>query len=605
MSYLPPSEQDTLRPGAQLRVEVHAGPLAGKGYPFLSNSLTIGRAPDNDIVLDDAQVSRYHAILQREGSEITIQDLDSTNGVLVNGERIFGPHVLQPTETITIGSSVFGVTGFPAPSTVSMSAQASAAEGQEDWNTYQSGYPYAPDAGQNSSNWLLWTGLILLLVLILAIAGISVILFQNRQNTASETVLPSVVISSPVAGSQFIAGQRIIVQATATDVAEGIVRLELWVGGQKQAESISPVSSGQSPFTANMEWVPQIQGDYTLEVLAFNATGVRSAPTVVNVTVLGGAGVQTDTPTPTSGPVDPGKPIGTVRTDLNVRAGPSTQYAVIGLLSAGTVVDIVGQTVDGSWWYIIYNPAPDQRGWISADFAPSDNAEGVPVVNTPTPLPTDTPTPTATSTDEPTPTSTATATPTLPASATPTATPSPTATSPSSQEPNILFSANPTEINEGQCTTFSWLVTNVKAVFFEDQGVPGENNGQPVTREECPTESKTYTLRVITLADQEVIEQEAIIVNRKPAAPTNLQVTAVTTTSITLSWQHSGANEDGFRAYDTGADDQILAEFARDATSGSVSNLTCAQTYILYLVAYNSVGRSDRSNTVEQTLACP
>ena len=132
----------------------------------------------------------------------------------------------------------------------------------------------------------------------------------------------------------------------------------------------------------------------------------------------------------------------------------------------------------------------------------------------------------------------------------------------------------------------------------------GDANGQPVTREECPKESKTYTLRVLTLTDQEVIEQEAIIVNRKPSAPTNLQVTAMTTTSVTLSWQHSGQNENGFRAYDADAE-QILAEFPKDATSGTISNLTCNRTYRLYLVAYNQVGRSDRSNTVEQALACP
>ena len=136
---LPPSEQETLQSGSQLRVEVHAGPLAGKGFPFLSNSLTIGRAPDNDIILDDVQVSRYHAVLQRQGNEVILQDLDSTNGVLVNGEQIHGPHVLQPTENITIGSSVFGVTGFPAPSTASMAAQTPSAGTQRGWSTYQSG----------------------------------------------------------------------------------------------------------------------------------------------------------------------------------------------------------------------------------------------------------------------------------------------------------------------------------------------------------------------------------------------------------------------------------------------------------------------------------
>ncbi|NIP25358.1 MAG: FHA domain-containing protein, partial [Phycisphaerae bacterium] len=194
MNYLPPSEGETLKSGSQLRLEVHAGPLAGKGFPILSDSLTFGRAPDNDVVLEDAQVSRYHAVLQRQGTEIIIQDLESTNGVLVNGERISDQHVLQPTETIAIGTSVFSVTGFPAPSTVSMSAQGPEAE----WSTYQSSPSLIPQTTQGSSNWLLWGGLLLLILLIVTITGISIFLFRSNQNAPTETALPNVVISSPV-----------------------------------------------------------------------------------------------------------------------------------------------------------------------------------------------------------------------------------------------------------------------------------------------------------------------------------------------------------------------------------------------------------------------
>jgi len=49
---------------------------------------TIGRASENDLVLDDPQVSRRHAQVRWNGTQYTISDLNSTNGVYVNGERV-------------------------------------------------------------------------------------------------------------------------------------------------------------------------------------------------------------------------------------------------------------------------------------------------------------------------------------------------------------------------------------------------------------------------------------------------------------------------------------------------------------------------------------
>ena len=56
--------------------------------PWNKNSLQIGRAPECEIVLDQPQVSRKHAVLERKENAFHIQDLDSGNGTLVNGERI-------------------------------------------------------------------------------------------------------------------------------------------------------------------------------------------------------------------------------------------------------------------------------------------------------------------------------------------------------------------------------------------------------------------------------------------------------------------------------------------------------------------------------------
>ncbi|HYN88848.1 MAG TPA: FHA domain-containing protein, partial [Ardenticatenaceae bacterium] len=48
----------------------------------------IGRWPDNDVVLPDRTVSRHHAQIRKVGTQFLLEDLESTNGTFVNGERI-------------------------------------------------------------------------------------------------------------------------------------------------------------------------------------------------------------------------------------------------------------------------------------------------------------------------------------------------------------------------------------------------------------------------------------------------------------------------------------------------------------------------------------
>jgi len=62
-----------------------SGPVT---HELTEESITLGRAPDNMIVLEDASVSGHHAQLQRSGDVYRIKDLDSTNGTRVNSENV-------------------------------------------------------------------------------------------------------------------------------------------------------------------------------------------------------------------------------------------------------------------------------------------------------------------------------------------------------------------------------------------------------------------------------------------------------------------------------------------------------------------------------------
>lgn len=63
---------------------------------------TLGRRPYNDVVIDNLAVSGEHAALQMTGSEVTLEDLNSTNGTYVNGKAA-KKQVLQDGDTIEVG----------------------------------------------------------------------------------------------------------------------------------------------------------------------------------------------------------------------------------------------------------------------------------------------------------------------------------------------------------------------------------------------------------------------------------------------------------------------------------------------------------------------
>jgi ABC-type multidrug transport system ATPase subunit len=75
-----------------------------------TRTLRIGRAPDNDVVVSDLSVSRYHAELRRAGAAYQIVDLGSHNGTYVNGQRVSAAP-LNEGDIVGIGPSTLRLTG--------------------------------------------------------------------------------------------------------------------------------------------------------------------------------------------------------------------------------------------------------------------------------------------------------------------------------------------------------------------------------------------------------------------------------------------------------------------------------------------------------------
>jgi hypothetical protein len=74
-------------------------------YP-LGRRTSIGRTSDNDIQIDTTWISRHHAVVLANAEHCVVEDLNSTNGVLVNGRRI-GRQVLHDGDMVTVGKTEF------------------------------------------------------------------------------------------------------------------------------------------------------------------------------------------------------------------------------------------------------------------------------------------------------------------------------------------------------------------------------------------------------------------------------------------------------------------------------------------------------------------
>jgi hypothetical protein len=72
----------------------------------LGRKTTVGRTPENDLQIDAKFISRNHAVILAGPNHTIIEDLNSTNGIAVNGKRVTR-HTLRDGDNVAIGKTTF------------------------------------------------------------------------------------------------------------------------------------------------------------------------------------------------------------------------------------------------------------------------------------------------------------------------------------------------------------------------------------------------------------------------------------------------------------------------------------------------------------------
>lgn len=88
------------------QLTMRSGPTPGKVYPLEKQEILLGRDLANDIAISDPEVSRRHTRFLMQEDNVIIEDLGSTNGTFLNGQRIASPQQLRAGDVITLGENI-------------------------------------------------------------------------------------------------------------------------------------------------------------------------------------------------------------------------------------------------------------------------------------------------------------------------------------------------------------------------------------------------------------------------------------------------------------------------------------------------------------------
>ncbi|MDO5494783.1 MAG: FHA domain-containing protein [bacterium] len=107
---LPPRTPERTQGRPPSRLRMTAGKLAGTSVPLGKSAIVVGRAQSCSLVLDDEYASSRHARFFPTGDAWFVEDMGSTNGTFVNGQRITEPTQIGLGHVVQIGQSSMELT---------------------------------------------------------------------------------------------------------------------------------------------------------------------------------------------------------------------------------------------------------------------------------------------------------------------------------------------------------------------------------------------------------------------------------------------------------------------------------------------------------------
>jgi predicted component of type VI protein secretion system len=122
------------------QLTMRSGPTPGKTFPIEGEEMLLGRDLANEIAISDPEVSRRHARFYMQDENVMVEDLGSTNGSFLNGERISSPQQLRAGDVITLGESivlVFENAGYDPDATVVSTRGERTVQRQPEPRSYQ------------------------------------------------------------------------------------------------------------------------------------------------------------------------------------------------------------------------------------------------------------------------------------------------------------------------------------------------------------------------------------------------------------------------------------------------------------------------------------
>jgi len=156
------------------KLHILSGQLEGKVFDLLEERVTVGRAVDNTIRLEDGTVSHHHAMFVLEGDGYKLRDLNSTNGTRVNAMRIAETR-LANGDQVRMGSvemrymADLKKSSEPLPPSQAGIDVAELGKGGGPPPTFGSASPFGKKKGGDAKGWVwavLGLGLVAALVLI-------------------------------------------------------------------------------------------------------------------------------------------------------------------------------------------------------------------------------------------------------------------------------------------------------------------------------------------------------------------------------------------------------------------------------------------------------